>query len=144
MDGVKTGHTSGAGYVLVGAGHRDHARVISVVLGTPSESARDSETLELLRYGLGRFATITVHSSRTVKLVAIKDFAARAPLRPGHDLTASYTQSPRWSWSVLRGLGHDNVFALALAAWAISTVWLLGVLVTRRQDSDQRLEAHGP
>ena len=115
VDGVKTGHTSGAGYVLVGAGHRDHARVISVVLGTPSESARDSETLELLRYGLGRFATITVHSSRTVKLVAIKDFAARAPLRPGHDLTAAV---PRGSSVTLRtfppmilrgplGVGHS-------------------------------------
>ncbi len=88
VDGVKTGHTSGAGWVLVGAGDRDGARVISVVLGEPSQSDRDSETLELLRYGLTRFAPVTVHSARTVKLVAVKDFALRAPLRPGRDLSA--------------------------------------------------------
>ena len=88
VDGVKTGHTSGAGYVLVGAAHRDGARVISVVLGTRSEGDRDAETLTLLRYGLGQYARVTIPASRTVKLVATKDFALRAPLRPGSDLTA--------------------------------------------------------
>jgi serine-type D-Ala-D-Ala carboxypeptidase (penicillin-binding protein 5/6) len=88
VDGVKTGHTSHAGYILVGAGHRDGARVISVVLDEPSQAARDSETLALLRYGLGRFAHVTIHS-RTIKLVNIKNYDLRAPLRPGHDLTAA-------------------------------------------------------
>ena len=99
VDGVKTGHTSGAGWVLVGAGDRDGARVVSVLLGEPSQSARDSETLDLLRYGFGRFSPVTVHSARTVKLVAIKDFAARAPLRPGQDLRA---QVPRGARVTLR------------------------------------------
>lgn len=88
VDGVKTGHTSRAGWVLVGAGDRDGARVISVVLGEPSQSDRDAETLALLRYGFTRFTPVTVHSARTVKLVAVKDFAVRAPLRPGRDLSA--------------------------------------------------------
>jgi D-alanyl-D-alanine carboxypeptidase (penicillin-binding protein 5/6) len=95
VDGVKTGHTSGAGWVLVGAGDRDGARVISVVMGEVSESARDSETLDLLRYGFGRFTPVTVHSARTVKLVAVKDFAVRAPLRPGRDLRAQVLRGAR-------------------------------------------------
>jgi D-alanyl-D-alanine carboxypeptidase (penicillin-binding protein 5/6) len=51
IDGVKTGHTQLAGYVLVGAATRKGARLVSVVLGEPTESARDADTLALLRYG---------------------------------------------------------------------------------------------
>jgi D-alanyl-D-alanine carboxypeptidase (penicillin-binding protein 5/6) len=58
VDGIKTGHTGSAGYVLVGSAHRRGARVISVLLGAPSESARDTESLELLRYGLGLFRRV--------------------------------------------------------------------------------------
>jgi D-alanyl-D-alanine carboxypeptidase (penicillin-binding protein 5/6) len=59
VDGVKTGHTSQAGYVLVGAGERKGVRVLSVVLGEPSEGARDADSLALLRYGLGRYRAQT-------------------------------------------------------------------------------------
>ena len=44
-----------AGYVLVGAAHGPGgADVVSVVLGEPSEAARDADTLALLRWGLSR------------------------------------------------------------------------------------------
>jgi D-alanyl-D-alanine carboxypeptidase (penicillin-binding protein 5/6) len=88
VDGVKTGHTSHAGWILVGAAHRNGARVISVVLDEASQPARDSETLALLRYGLGRFTRVTIHS-RTIKLVNVKNYDLQAPLRPGRDLTAA-------------------------------------------------------
>jgi D-alanyl-D-alanine carboxypeptidase (penicillin-binding protein 5/6) len=56
VTGIKTGHTIQAGDVLVGsASGRDGAKVITVVLGEPSEAARDADTLALLRWGLGRF-----------------------------------------------------------------------------------------
>jgi serine-type D-Ala-D-Ala carboxypeptidase (penicillin-binding protein 5/6) len=55
VDGVKTGHTQQAGYVLVGAGERRGVRLVSVVLGEPSEAARDAESLALLRHGLARY-----------------------------------------------------------------------------------------
>jgi serine-type D-Ala-D-Ala carboxypeptidase (penicillin-binding protein 5/6) len=57
--GVKTGHTIKAGYVLVGAGTRDSTTLISVVLGAPSEAARDAETLELLNYGFSLYRPST-------------------------------------------------------------------------------------
>jgi D-alanyl-D-alanine carboxypeptidase (penicillin-binding protein 5/6) len=61
VDGVKTGYTLNAGNVLVGAAARGpRARVISVVLGEPSEAARDADTLTLLRWGLGRFSRVRV------------------------------------------------------------------------------------
>ena len=55
INGVKTGHTAGAGYVLVGSGTRDGMTLLSVVLGTTSESARDANTLSLLRWGFASF-----------------------------------------------------------------------------------------
>jgi D-alanyl-D-alanine carboxypeptidase (penicillin-binding protein 5/6) len=57
ISGVKTGHTIGAGYVLVGAGTRDSTTLISAVLGAPSEPARDAETLELMDYGFSLYRT---------------------------------------------------------------------------------------
>ena len=60
VDGVKTGRTQQAGYVLVGSATRDGVTVISAVLGEPSEAARDADTLDLLRYGLSRYERRTV------------------------------------------------------------------------------------
>jgi len=56
VSGVKTGHTARAGYVLVGSASRRGVRLVSVVLGTPSEAARNADTLALLRYGLSRYS----------------------------------------------------------------------------------------
>jgi D-alanyl-D-alanine carboxypeptidase (penicillin-binding protein 5/6) len=92
VDGVKTGHTNGAGYVLVGAAHGHGARVISVVLGTSSVAARDADSLALLRYGVAQFrrvhpvvkgreyahAKVRYYEGRTVRLVAASDAAFTA------------------------------------------------------------------
>jgi D-alanyl-D-alanine carboxypeptidase (penicillin-binding protein 5/6) len=55
VDGVKTGHTRAAGYALVGSGRRRGISVVTVVLGDPSEAARDSDSIALLRYATGRY-----------------------------------------------------------------------------------------
>ncbi|HEX8083540.1 MAG TPA: D-alanyl-D-alanine carboxypeptidase family protein [Solirubrobacteraceae bacterium] len=60
VDGVKTGRTNQAGYVLVGSGTRDGVTVMSAVLGEPTEAARNADTLALLRYGLSRYQRRTV------------------------------------------------------------------------------------
>jgi serine-type D-Ala-D-Ala carboxypeptidase (penicillin-binding protein 5/6) len=59
VNGVKTGHTRGAGYVLVGSGRRNGIQVISAVLGARSEAARDADTLRLLTFGMSAFQRIT-------------------------------------------------------------------------------------
>jgi D-alanyl-D-alanine carboxypeptidase (penicillin-binding protein 5/6) len=55
VNGVKTGHTLGAGYVLVASGTQRGMTLIDVVLGTSSEAARDSAALSLLNYGFANF-----------------------------------------------------------------------------------------
>ena len=87
VDGVKTGHTGTAGYVLVGtARSRLGARVISVVLGEPSEAARDAESLALLRYGLAQFRRVQpLEKSKPVASAAVEYFDERASLVPASD-----------------------------------------------------------
>lgn len=59
VDGVKTGHTNAAGYLLVASGTRHGLTFVASVMGTPSEAARDADALALLRYAFAthRFAT---------------------------------------------------------------------------------------
>ncbi len=63
VDGIKTGHTSGAGYNLVSSATNDGMRLITVVMGTGSESARKAESKKLLNYGFRFFETITPYKA---------------------------------------------------------------------------------
>ena len=65
VDGLKTGHTEEAGYCLAASALRDGQRLISVVLGSASESSRASETQTLLNYGFRFFETIRVYEAGT-------------------------------------------------------------------------------
>ncbi len=55
VDGMKTGHTESAGYCLISSAKRGDTRLISVILGTPSETARAVESQKLLNYGFQFF-----------------------------------------------------------------------------------------
>ena len=57
VDGLKTGHTSSAGYCLVASAERDGMRLISVVLDSQSEKSRAQESQTLLNYGFRFFET---------------------------------------------------------------------------------------
>jgi serine-type D-Ala-D-Ala carboxypeptidase (penicillin-binding protein 5/6) len=81
VNGVKTGYTSEAGYVLVGSGTRRGITLISTVLGAPSEAERDAATLELLRYGLSLYSERTaVEQDRRLASVALSYRDRRLPL----------------------------------------------------------------
>jgi D-alanyl-D-alanine carboxypeptidase (penicillin-binding protein 5/6) len=60
VDGVKTGHTKAAGYCLVSSAERDGARLIAVVMGTKSDTARVVESRKLLNWGFRFFETRTL------------------------------------------------------------------------------------
>ena len=63
VDGLKTGHTEEAGYCLVASAERDGFRLISVVMGTASEKAREQETTKLLQYGFRYFSGKTLFTA---------------------------------------------------------------------------------
>jgi D-alanyl-D-alanine carboxypeptidase (penicillin-binding protein 5/6) len=63
VDGIKTGHTSDAGYSLITSASQGGMRLISVVMGTDSERARKVENKKLLRYGFRFYETITPYKA---------------------------------------------------------------------------------
>ena len=62
VDGVKTGHTDAAGYCLISSALRDKRRLLSVVLGTTSDSARATESLKLLNWGFLSYDAVTLYT----------------------------------------------------------------------------------
>jgi serine-type D-Ala-D-Ala carboxypeptidase (penicillin-binding protein 5/6) len=97
VSGVKTGHTMQAGYVLIGAGrNRAGGRVISVVMGEPSEPARDADTLALLRWGLSRFERVRVlDRRRAVARAAIEHRDEKAELVPARSAAVTVRDGER-------------------------------------------------
>lgn len=62
VDGLKTGHTNAAGYCLVASGKRNDMRLISVVLGAPSDNIRTRDSAALLNYGFRFFKTYKIYT----------------------------------------------------------------------------------
>jgi D-alanyl-D-alanine carboxypeptidase (penicillin-binding protein 5/6) len=122
VNGVKTGHTLDAGYVLVGSGTRKGATLVSVVLGAPSEAARDEATLELLDYGFSLYRRETpvsggeamaepelTYQGETLPLEAERNL--RVPVRRGQEIDTSVRAPEEVEGPIERGarLGRVTV-----------------------------------
>ena len=59
-DGMKTGHTSEAGYCFTGTAARDGRRLILVVAGLPSAEERQKESIRLLEYGFKDWRSVQI------------------------------------------------------------------------------------
>jgi D-alanyl-D-alanine carboxypeptidase (penicillin-binding protein 5/6) len=105
VNGVKTGHTNSSGYILVGSATKNGITVVSVVLGDPSEAARDADSLNLLKYGLARYHVVTAikkgqvagqsalsHRDEHVNLVS--GATVRRTTRRGDKLVVTVTGAP--------------------------------------------------
>lgn len=64
-DGLKTGHTSEAGYCLVSSAKKDGMRLIAIVLGEPNDAARTEDSIRLLTYGFRFFETHKLYNSHS-------------------------------------------------------------------------------
>ncbi|WP_312110343.1 serine hydrolase [Pantoea septica] len=105
VDGIKTGHTSGAGNNLVASATENGMRLISVVLGTATDAARFRESEKLLTWGFRFFETVTPIKAdkpfaqqrvwfgdrKEVNLGVEKDAALTLPKGQMKNLKASYT-----------------------------------------------------
>ena len=63
VDGLKTGHTSQAGYSLVTTATKGNMRLVTVVMGADSERSRKVESKKLLNYGFRFFETYTPYKA---------------------------------------------------------------------------------
>jgi D-alanyl-D-alanine carboxypeptidase (penicillin-binding protein 5/6) len=66
VDGVKTGHTNAAGYILVASGTRAGTTFVATVLGDLSEGARNADALTLLKWAFASFRVATPVTQGTV------------------------------------------------------------------------------
>lgn len=104
VDGIKTGHTSGAGYNLVSSATEGKMRLVAVVMGTNSANARKAESKKLLSYGFRFFETVAPHKANetfveekiwmgnkdTVALGVSEDTFVTLPRGQAKNLTASF------------------------------------------------------
>jgi D-alanyl-D-alanine carboxypeptidase (penicillin-binding protein 5/6) len=58
--GVKTGHTSGAGWNEVAAARGNGVTVYATILGSPTRSVRNGDLEELLAWGMSRYALVSL------------------------------------------------------------------------------------
>lgn len=65
VDGMKTGHTSDAGYCLVASAVRGGMRLISVIMGAKGDAVRAKDSMALLNYGFRFFETRKLFAANT-------------------------------------------------------------------------------
>lgn len=65
VDGLKTGHTNEAGFCLVSSAKHENMRLLAVVLGSPSETARADDSERLINYGFRFFETHELYKAGT-------------------------------------------------------------------------------
>ncbi|SFS37663.1 D-alanyl-D-alanine carboxypeptidase family protein [Marininema halotolerans] len=82
LDGFKTGYTREAGYNFAGSAKQKGFRLVSVVMGTRSKSARFVETKKLLDYGFSRYQQVEmIHRHQVVTN------HPNAPIKDGESLS---------------------------------------------------------
>jgi len=95
VDGLKTGHTSEAGYCLVTSSKRNDTRLISVILNSHSAQARADQTRTLLGWGFGSF--------EKVNPIAANAVVGTAKVTFGKADTVSAGLATPWMLTVPRG-----------------------------------------
>jgi D-alanyl-D-alanine carboxypeptidase (penicillin-binding protein 5/6) len=61
VDGMKTGYTKNAGYCLISSAKRGERRLVSVVLGAKTGSARAADSQKLLNFGFQFYETVRLY-----------------------------------------------------------------------------------
>jgi serine-type D-Ala-D-Ala carboxypeptidase (penicillin-binding protein 5/6) len=123
-DGIKTGFTFHAGFNLTATAQRGDLRLISVVLGAPSNWGRFSQSARLLEWGFDNFTTVTlarkgetlpvrvqVASGSVIQPVAADDVKVVVPKRDVSALKIDYDVPSAFSGPLLVGspIGIVNV-----------------------------------
>ncbi|MGE9550630.1 serine hydrolase [Erwinia amylovora] len=107
VDGIKTGHTNGAGNNLVASATDGDQRLISVVLGAATDAIRFRESEKLLTWGFRFYETVTpikagkpfstqrvwYGDKKEVNLGVAKDASVTLPKGQMKNLKASFTLS---------------------------------------------------
>jgi D-alanyl-D-alanine carboxypeptidase (penicillin-binding protein 5/6) len=123
VDGVKTGHTEAAGWCLIASALRGERRLLAVVLGAASDTARSAESQKLLNYGFQAFDTVTLYQSgKPVTRLPVWKGAApevRAGFLADRHLTLAKGQADKLSLSLV---AQDRLIAPVQSGQSVGVV----------------------
>jgi D-alanyl-D-alanine carboxypeptidase (penicillin-binding protein 5/6) len=101
VNGVKTGHTFGAKYVLVGSGRRKGVELIAAVIGTETDEDRFDDTLQLLDYGFSRYRKrVPVRAGQALAEPTIRYSGGELALRAGRTVAVGVLPGQRTNVAV--------------------------------------------
>lgn len=128
VDGLKTGHTEAAGYCMIATAKRDFPnlgaagapggrRLLVIVLGTASDSARATESQKLLNWGYTAFEAVKLFDagqpvvtpdvwkgkSASVKLGQVKAIVVAVPVGSGNKLKTQVVRAEPLVAPIARG-----------------------------------------
>lgn len=96
VTGVKTGHTWGAGYVLVGSGGRKGVDLLSVLIGAPTDEARFDGSLALLERGFAEYSRrVPVRAGQDLASPSIRYSGGALPLQAARPLAVGVRRGQR-------------------------------------------------
>jgi D-alanyl-D-alanine carboxypeptidase (penicillin-binding protein 5/6) len=107
-DGLKTGHTDAGGYGVVGSAEHNGRRVIMVLNGMPSKSARVQESIRLMNWSFANFEDVTLFAANEVVENAPVYLGVRphVPLVGGEDLVMTLPRS--WKQHAKIEISYDG------------------------------------
>ena len=113
VDGLKTGHTDSAGYCLATSALRSGMRLVSVVMGSPSEKARADASAALLNYGYTFFETLRLKAAHdtVLKPRVYKSAAEFAAVGVPYDVYATVARGQGASLHSSARLSHEPLLA---------------------------------
>ncbi|MFZ0219423.1 MAG: D-alanyl-D-alanine carboxypeptidase family protein [Candidatus Aquirickettsiella sp.] len=83
VDGIKTGHTNEAGFCLAASGQKNGLRLITIVMGAPSDEMRAQDSQKLLTYGFRFFESHKLYNAG-INLVTTRIwFGQRSQIKVG-------------------------------------------------------------
>jgi D-alanyl-D-alanine carboxypeptidase (penicillin-binding protein 5/6) len=96
VTGVKTGHTFGAEYVLVGSGQKHGIKLISAVVGAWTDEERFDGNLALLEWGFSQYRQrLPIRVGQDLADPAIRYSGGELPLRAAHSLAVGVRRGER-------------------------------------------------
>ena len=98
VDGLKTGHTDAAGWCLITTVSRAPRKLLTVVLGAPSEAARINESRKLIDWAFTAFEPKRLYEAKKPiqQLTVWKSTVDSIPVGFNDDVTAVTTTGKGW------------------------------------------------
>lgn len=123
VDGLKTGHTDAAGYCLIASANRNGMRLISVVMGTPSDAARNNNSQALLNWGYRYYRTyklfkanapvtrtrVYLAKEKEVELGLTRDLYVTVPSGQYKSIKASIAIQPKLRAPIIKGQTYGQI-----------------------------------